>query len=118
MRVPLPRPSLLLLLAACAPVTVTLSSLPVSPSRVDFGVVFVGDTREQAVSVTNIGDSELEVAIDLGGAAASVAIDHATATLSPGETSIHVVRLEPTTLGLLSTDLQVAPGPVDRQQHQ
>ena len=93
----------------CTPRNVSLAGrgvtrlLEVQPASVDFGMVLLGATATQPVTVTNTSRSALVVqSLDLSGSAEmTLALDGATwpITLAPGQVLTGVAKFAPRTLG-------------------
>ncbi len=84
---------------------VTDGALSVSPTSVDFGVVFVGRSGAGTVTVENVGDSAIELgAVVEGDPAFTLTLP---ASPGPGEAADIVLAFTPTDFGALAADLVV-----------
>ncbi len=79
---------------------VVSGDISVTPTEIDLGVVFLGQSAQGSVTITNVGDGEVDVSLTLlGGWATAYTLDSAVATPAPGEASTHTLTLTPTTWG-------------------
>lgn len=83
------------------------AELAVSPSTVDFGDVFVGASREQAVQVSNPGGTTLALdAVTVSGGEA-FSVDGGPEAIAAGGSETVIVRFAPTGPGVQTATLQV-----------
>ena len=110
------RAALLLLLAGCGRTSIVVDSelapksdgdsiisgaLEVAPSAIEFGLLFVGDVRESAFTVENVGGQPAEVSVQVvGGWSTAYTLDSYTAAPDPGETTVHLLTLLPSDWGV------------------
>jgi|GEM_PF-856421 len=82
--------------------------LAVSPSRIDFGDVIVGQFREAPITVGNAGTSRLTIqAFNTGNAQVTLSPNFGF-SLAPGETRVLTLRFTPNSVFALSTNLSIA----------
>jgi hypothetical protein len=118
-------PSFLLLLVACEKTTIVVDkedtavgfddtgsavsgSIAVAPTSLDFGVLFVGQQVTDSFTVTNVGEGDVSVTVQIvGGWATAYTLDSYTSAPAPGETATHTVSLLPTNWGVHDVSLLV-----------
>jgi hypothetical protein len=90
------------------PSTVTDGALSATPASVDFGLLFVGQVGTQTVTIENVGESDVSVAVSLRGAAfAEYAVTLADPAPAPGATTDAVVTFTPTVAGEADAELVI-----------
>ncbi|MFC7132673.1 MULTISPECIES: choice-of-anchor D domain-containing protein [Salinibaculum] len=93
----------------------TAPDITVTPLRLDFGDVSVGDTATRTVLVNNTGSAPLDV-IDLslsGANASEFAVDASDFLVAPSDSRPVGVTFSPTTVGLQSATLAVTSNDTD-----
>ena len=99
-------------MAVSATVTVTVNSTPaieVSPSSLSFGSVYVGSTKDLAVTVTNRGGGTLSGSASVSGAGLTIVGD-ASYSLGTNQADVITVRFAPGTPGPASGSLTLSGG--------
>ena len=75
-------------------------AISVAPPSLDLGTIFVGQTAQTAIAVTNIGDGAVAVTLTVvGGWATAYTLDAYTSAPAAGESATHNLTLTPTTWG-------------------
>ena len=82
--------------------------IAVAPTEIDLGLLFVGQSTTADFSVQNVGGTELDITIELAGAAiADYVLSPVTSDPAPGESSDHTLTFTPTDWGNRSISVLV-----------
>ncbi len=80
--------------------TVVDGAIGVSPTEIDLGVLFVGQSASGTITVTNVGSGSTDVTLSvLGGQAAAYTLDAYTSSPAAGASVPHTLTLTPTQWG-------------------
>jgi hypothetical protein len=82
--------------------------ITVSPSSIDFGQLFLGDSEQVDIRVKNVGNGDVAVLVTIAGAAAGdYVIAPFTSAPAKGEEAVHALTFTPTDWGNRSVSLIV-----------
>jgi sugar phosphate isomerase/epimerase len=92
------------------PLVGTAHKIEIDPAELDFGIVFVGSTREQKLTVKNQGVTTVPLTVSTS--APFSIVSGSSFTLAPSEIREVAIQISPTASGSFSGNVQLASGSV------